>query len=93
MWRNALFEQKGDGMGIFFTRNGVYDAWQVLCLQCAYMTETGPEVIDDIYLLSFHERYGNIDQLDSNVSDLFDNAKMLAMEAIRDYRTEINLTE
>ena len=87
LWRNALFEQKGDGMGIFYSRNGIHDLWQVLCTQCAYMTDTGPTVIDEVFTVSFHRRYGNIEALESvNTTDLFDQAKLLASEAIRDYR-------
>lgn len=87
LWRNALFEQKGDAMGIFFSRNGMHDLWQVLCSQCAYMTDTGPTVIDEVFTVAFHRRYGNIDASENvNTTDLFDQAKLLASEAIRDYR-------
>ena len=83
LWRNGFFEQRGDGFGISFERNGGVNGWQVCCKDCLSYTGDKQDVIDDCFRLKFHQQHNNLNSAD-DLRNIFDTTEYLTTEAIKD---------
>ena len=83
LWRNGFFEQRGDGFGISFERNGGVNGWQVVCKDCLSYNGAKQDVIDDCFRLKFHQQHNNLNSAD-DLRHIFDTTEYLTTEAIKD---------
>ena len=87
LFRNGMLEQRGDGFGICYNRQGGLNQWQIICKSCLSYDGQEQDVIDSCYRVNFHIENGNI-KSDSDARDIFQNAPELANEVMRDIRDD-----
>ena len=102
LFKNAIMDNRGDGFGILFDRNGGTNHWMIACkgklshtelhkviffLDCLAYEGDHQNVKDECFRLRFHIENHNI-QDQSDLRDVFAHSPMLTQAVIQDIRND-----
>ena len=85
LWRNGIYDHRGDGFGISFVRSGGLNSWQIVCKQCLDPDSDQQNVIDDVFRIRFHQQNGNLNK-NQELNNVFSDSEYLTVEVIKDIR-------
>ena len=85
LWRNGIYDHRGDGFGISFVRSGGLNSWQIVCKQCLDPDSEKQNVIDDVFRVRFHQQNGNLNK-NQELDNVFSESEYLTADVIKDIR-------